>query len=96
MDHRELKGEQLIREDELKPGDRFRLSVLGAQRCPKFATRTGTIVNVTRTKSLLRIRFDGTKSVRSFHRSYIAPIRATQNPAESGLKGMDEARSRAE
>jgi hypothetical protein len=82
----------MIPEDELKPGDRFRLSLLGIERCPKLATSSGTIVNVTRMKSLLRVRFDGTKSVRSFHRSYIVPICGKQDPAEIGLMGLDEAR----
>jgi len=59
---------------ELKPGARFRMSPLGAQRCPKLAGRIGTVVHVLPTKSSFRVLVDGTKTVRSIHGSYIMPV----------------------
>jgi hypothetical protein len=70
-------GEEMICQDELKRGTRFRLSPLGLQRCPKLAASTGMVLEVMRTKSPLRVKFDGTKSIRSFHRTYIMPIPET-------------------
>ena len=59
---------------DLKPGARFQLSALGAERCPKKPSRIGTIVNVNRTRSIVRVQFDDAKATQSIHRSYIEPI----------------------
>ena len=58
---------------QLGAGARIRLSQLGIERCPKLVQRTGTIVDINRTGSAFRVLFDGTKSVRSIHRTYIMP-----------------------
>jgi hypothetical protein len=59
-----MKGERIW------PGDRFRLSPLGVERCPKLC-RTDTVVGYAKTKSVYRVRIDGTRNDRSIHRSYI-------------------------
>jgi hypothetical protein len=59
---------------ELKPGARFRMSPLGAERCPRLAGCIGTVVHVLPTKSSFRVLVDGTKTVRSIHGSYIMPV----------------------
>lgn len=59
-----MKGERLW------PGDRFRLSPLGVERCPRLG-RTGTVIGHAKTKSVYRVGIDGTRSDRGIHRSYI-------------------------
>jgi hypothetical protein len=72
-----MKGERL------RAGDRFRLSPLGVERCPKLC-RTGTVIGPAKTKSVIRVRIDGTRSDRSIHRSYIMlePDVGTAEPAK--------------
>jgi hypothetical protein len=62
------EGKEMMCQDELKQGTRFRLSPPGLQCCPKLAASTGTVLEVMRTNSTFRVKFDGTKSIRSFHR----------------------------
>jgi hypothetical protein len=53
---------------------RFRMSALGAARCPRLADRTGVIVssgNGTHHISAVRVLFDGFKSPVTLHRSYV-------------------------
>ena len=58
---------------------RVRFSALGAARCPKMKSRTGTIVKAT-IGNIVRIRFDGMRTVHAFHRSYLEMI--TEQPNE--------------
>lgn len=51
-------------------GARFRMSALGAARCPRLATKEGTIVGCSRLNSSIRVLFDGSKSPISLHRDY--------------------------
>src|SRR4051812_9135382 len=55
------ENQKMMVENKLKPGARFRMSPLGAARCPNLAGRTGTVVQVFRTKSAFRVLVDGTK-----------------------------------
>jgi hypothetical protein len=59
---------------EMKPGCRFQLTRLGAERCPKLRGRTGTILGMARSTRAYRVLFDGMKFPQSLHRSYITPI----------------------
>ncbi len=52
-------------------GQRFRLSALGAQRCPKFVVKVGTIIKVPNNSNSLRVKFDGNKQPTTLHRNYI-------------------------
>jgi hypothetical protein len=54
-------------------GQRFRLSELGAQRCPKFAVKVGTIVKVRTNSKSLTVKFDGNKQPTTLHRDCIEP-----------------------
>ena len=59
---------------DLKPGDRFELTQLGAERCRKFRRRTGTVLGLARNRNGVRVLLDGTKRARSLHRTYIKEI----------------------
>lgn len=56
-------------------GRRFRLSKLGAQRCPRHPVKVGEIINVLKGRSI-RVRFDGKKRIVTLHRDYIEPDEA--------------------
>jgi hypothetical protein len=58
----------------LKLGSRFRLTQLGAERCPKLLGRTGAVVGFSHTNLSIRVLFDGTRTPRSLHRTYIESI----------------------
>ena len=59
-------------------GSRFRMTALGAARCPRHAQKEGTIVGASRLNSSVRVLFDGYKSPVSLHRDYIQQV-----PSES-------------
>lgn len=65
---------KVVAKPELKPGCRVQLTRLGAERCPKLRTRTGTILSVARNANGFRVLFDGAKFAQSLHRTYIMPI----------------------
>ena len=54
-------------------GQRFRLSKLGEQRCPKFIVKVGTIVAVRKNSASIIVKFDGNKQATTLHRDYIEP-----------------------
>jgi len=54
-------------------GQRFRLSELGTQRCPKFIVKVGTIVRVREDSASIIVLFDGNKTTVTIHRDYIEP-----------------------
>lgn len=55
-------------------GQRFRLSELGAKRCPKFIVQVGAIVRIPKNSASITVRFDGNKQTTTLHRDYIEPI----------------------
>jgi hypothetical protein len=55
-------------------GSRFRLSALGAARCPRLFAKEGLIVGGSRINSSVRVLIDGHKSPISLHRDYIEQI----------------------
>jgi hypothetical protein len=59
---------------ELELGSRFRLTRLGAERCSRFVGQAGIVVGFSRANGSIRVLFDGTKTARSLHRSYIEPM----------------------
>jgi len=63
-----------VTQTDLKPGDRFELTQLGAERCSKFEGRTGTVLGSARNCNGVRVLLDGTKGARSLHRTYIKQI----------------------
>jgi len=61
-------------------GTRVCFSKLGAARCPKMASRIGTVVKRSIVNKV-RVRFDGLLMVHTIHRSY---LEATVETEESG------------
>jgi hypothetical protein len=55
-------------------GARFKMSILGAARNPRFAGREGTVVGNSRLNNSVRVLFDGRKTPVSLHRDYIKLI----------------------
>jgi hypothetical protein len=55
-------------------GSRFQLTPLGAERCSKIIGRAGIIVGFSRSNGSIRVLFDGTKTPRSLHRTYIEAV----------------------
>jgi hypothetical protein len=66
-----------IAEHTLRLGDRVCLSQLGKARVRRPTTETGTVVGVVgnHNPSTVRVLFDGLKTVKSIHRTYIVPLR---------------------
>ena len=60
--------------DRIAIGTRFRMSELGAVRCPRLAGKVGTVVGMSRYNTGLTVLFDGNKSSTCLHRDYILPI----------------------
>jgi hypothetical protein len=54
-------------------GQRFRLSELGAKRCPKYIVKEGDVVRVPKHSASVTVKFDGNKQPTSIHRDYIEP-----------------------
>ena len=67
---------------ELEIGSRFQLTRLGAERCSKFVGQAGIVVGFSRANGSIRVLFDGTKTARSLHRSYIEAIALKARAAE--------------
>jgi hypothetical protein len=57
-----------------KVGDRFRMSTLGAQRCPRLSNKVGTVTSIIENSQTVCVRFDGNKMPTSLHRNYIEPL----------------------
>jgi hypothetical protein len=68
---------------EIGLGARFKMSALGAARCPRLADREGVIVGRGFYNSTARVIFDGSKSPMSLHRDYIELL--VQRPPCSGF-----------
>ena len=65
----------MIRDQVKTPiGDRFKMSPLGAARCPRLADREGAIVGGGQYPCTVRVIFDGSKSPTALHRDYIEPV----------------------
>ncbi|MBR1237867.1 hypothetical protein [Bradyrhizobium sp. AUGA SZCCT0182] len=59
---------------EIAIGDRFKMSTLGAARCPRLAAKGGVIVGGGQYPCTIRVIFDGCKSPTALHRDYIEPV----------------------
>jgi len=55
-------------------GSSVRLSRLGVERCSKSSGQCGKIVGFSRANGSIRVLFEGMKTPRSLHRTYIEPI----------------------
>ena len=50
------------------------MSELGIARCPRLASKVGTVVNVIEYSKIVVVRFDGNKLKTSINRDYIEPV----------------------
>lgn len=65
-----VKGEDF----GLTLGSKVSLSRLGAERCSRCMGHTGKVVGFSRANGSIRVLFEGTKTPRSLHRTYLEPI----------------------
>jgi ribosomal protein L21E len=63
-------------QQEPQVGDRFKLSALGAERCPGLAGKVGTVINRRPDSRIVTVQFDGNRNSTSLHRDYIEPTEA--------------------
>ena len=68
---------------EIAIGDRFKMSPLGAARCPRLAAKGGVIVGGGQYPCTIRVIFDGCKSPTALHRDYIEPVESL--PLQPGV-----------
>jgi len=61
-------------EDVFRLGQRFKMSPLGAERCPRLAQKTGKISGFTNYKHSVVVVFDGNMTATSIHMKYIETI----------------------
>lgn len=57
----------------LAVGTRFKISKLGALRCPDLANKTGTIIEVSLRTSGVTVLFDGCARPTCLHQDYLTP-----------------------
>lgn len=55
-------------------GDRVRISALGAERCPRLAGKTGTVVGRSIYVNSVAVLLDGNKSPRTIHGAYLEAV----------------------
>lgn len=60
--------------DRIPVGMRFRMSKLGAARCPELADRSGIVIDVSRRTTGITVLFDGARRPTCLHRDFISPI----------------------
>ncbi len=53
-------------------GRRFKMSALGADRCPELAERTGIVVHVSHSTTGVTVLFDGAKRPTVLHKDFIS------------------------
>ena len=70
------RNRELLTEQSIAIGSRFKMSALGAARSPRLADKGGIIIGYGRVNSSIRVLFDGSKCPISLHRNYIEQIPA--------------------
>ena len=60
--------------DEIVVGTRFKMSELGAERCPELAGQTGVVVDVSPRTTGVTVQFDGARRPTCLHRDFISPV----------------------
>jgi hypothetical protein len=81
-----IKSESL----DLKLGSRFQLTRLGVERCSKRSGHAGVVVGFSRANGSIRVLFDGTKSPRSLHRTYIEFVSISSNSPVAVRSPLDQ------
>ena len=72
-----LHSIEMAREiDRIAVGTRFKMSKLGAARCPELANQTGVVVEVGHRTTGVTVLFDGAKRPTCLHRDFVSPVSA--------------------
>jgi hypothetical protein len=58
--------------DGIAVGTRFKISELGAVRCPKLADKIGIVVGLSRHNTGITVLFDGERRPTCLHRGFIS------------------------
>lgn len=58
--------------DRIAVGTRFKISELGAVRCPNLADKIGTVVGLSRQNTGITVLFDGDARPTCLYRGYIS------------------------
>jgi hypothetical protein len=69
----------------LSIGVRVRMSALGASRCTRLASKTGTIVGGSVYVNSVGVLFDGNRSSTTIHREYVEVMLPTVDTARDSL-----------
>ena len=60
--------------DRIVVGTRFKMSALGADRCPELADQAGIVVDVSPRTTGVTVLFDGAKRPTVLHRDFISLV----------------------
>jgi len=60
--------------DGIVSGARFKMSEVGAARCPELAGRSGIVIEVSPRTTGITVLFDGARRPTCLHRDFISPI----------------------
>jgi hypothetical protein len=60
-----------VEEKRFAAGDRFRMSKLGSERCPRLIGKVGNIVKVRDYSASIVVRFDGNRTTTILHKDYV-------------------------
>jgi hypothetical protein len=69
-----LQLEQTKDEEFLKAGSRCRLGALDSKHMPRQTRSYCTVIGVGKTKNQVQVKFDGSKTAQTLHRSYLGPV----------------------
>jgi hypothetical protein len=81
--------------DRIAVGIRFKMSKLGAVRCPNLADKIGIVVGVSRRTTGVAVLFDGDRRPTYLHRDYLSPAseRHRGPPHTHGVPNQSRARA---
>ena len=68
------KASAATKPEELRIGDRVRLSALGRERSPQMIDVLGTVVTMSKLPSSVGVLFDGRRTTVVIHRTYIERV----------------------
>ena len=64
--------------DKIAVGTRFKISKLGAVRCPSLADKFGIVISLSRHNTGVTVLFDGDRRPTCLHRGYISSTSSTE------------------
>ena len=85
----------ILQKDRIAVGIRFKISKLGAVRCPGLADKVGIVVGVSRRTTGVAVLFDGDGRPTYLHKDYISPAseRHQGPPHTHGVPNQSRARA---